>query len=96
MLKLIGLTAHQFAFPALVVATVELIDDEMFDLLELLLHRRMAMDMGFEVAGIIMDDRIGVDLRQLHGSLHHLDFVWQTFIDNVFFCCSFAARTKRL
>ena len=56
----------------------------------------MAMDMGFEVAGIIMDDRIGVDLRQLHGSLHHLDFVWQTFIDNVFFCCSFAARTKRL
>ena len=33
--KPIGLTARQFTFLALVVATVELIDDEMFDLLEL-------------------------------------------------------------
>ena len=30
-----------------------------------------------------MDDRIG--LRQLHGCLHHLHFVRQTSIDNVFF-----------
>ena len=49
----------------------------------LLLHRCVAVNMGFKVAGIIMDDRIG--LRQFHGCLHHLHFVRQTSIDNVFF-----------
>ena len=42
MLTPLGLTARQFTFLALVVATV--------DLLEPLFHRRMAMVMGFEVA----------------------------------------------
>ena len=96
MFKPLDLTAGYFQFLALVVGTVELIDNEMLDLLELfllLLRRRVAMNMGFKVAGIIMDDRIGIDLRQLHGCLHHLHFVRQR---HPLTMCSLAARTKRL
>ena len=41
--------------------------------------------MGFEVAGIIMDERIGLDLFQFPGRLHHLHFIRETFIDNALF-----------
>lgn len=98
MLKPLDLTASYFTFLALVVGTVELIDNEMLDHLDLLeflllLRRRVAMNNGFKVAGIIMDDRIGIDLRQLHGCLHHLHFVRQR---HPLTMCSLAARIKRL
>jgi len=79
----------ELALLTLVVGTVELIDNEMLDFLESFFDAFVSVNMGLEVACVIMDDGINLDLLQLHGCLYHLHFVRKTFIDNMFFGCNY-------
>lgn len=77
----------ELALLAFVVATVELIHNEVFDCPKSFLDALVPVDVGFEVTGIIVDDRISLHLLQLHCCLYHCHFVRQAFIDLMLLCC---------